>query len=200
MPRIFCSDSALPSRISFSFLSSMLCFSTSSRRCAIALEVGELDLLGPLVPLGAALHGVDLLVEGLLGLRRARRWPRPRPALVFSASSLSNVFDLASSTSSRRCTGRFLRRPTNDSSPASTSTQLSTNGTLSNSRSSIFRRRSSKNCSPMKSRSAIAITLIFAGRPASRLSSSRRLSCRHPWWRLWRVGRRAGPVIRAASV
>ena len=34
------------------------------------LEVGELDLLGPLVPLGAVLHGVDLLVEGLLGLEQ----------------------------------------------------------------------------------------------------------------------------------
>ena len=129
-----------------------------------ALDIGELDLLGSLVPFRVRLHGVDLLLESPSGQLRARRVARSSACLVFSASTLSNVLGLGFE--------RFeppVHRPlplslTNDSSPASTSTQLSTNGTLSNSRSSIFRRRSSKNCSPMKSRSAIAITLIFAGR------------------------------------
>ena len=41
MPRIFRSDSALLSRISISFLSSMICFLTSSRRWATACRLAS---------------------------------------------------------------------------------------------------------------------------------------------------------------
>ena len=150
-----------------------------------ALEVVELDLLGPLVQVGVALDRRRPACRTPSGPRRARRWPRPRPPWSRPASSLSNF--LAWLRAPRAC-GAWAAsswRLTNDSSPASTSTQLSTNGTLSNSRFSILRRRISKNCSPIMSRSAIAITLIFAGfAAASRPSSSRR-----PSWRSSAVGR-----------
>ena len=102
----------------------------------------------------------------------------------------------SSSRSSVRCLSRRLRSATNDSSPARTSTQLSTNVTLSKSRFSTFRRRSSKNCSETMSRSAMAITLIVARLRLVLLLlvllggvGSRRLGV---------AG--AGPVTRAASV
>ena len=71
----------------------MLAFSTSRRRLATSCEVGQHDLLGPLVDVGAGLGPASTcLSSGLLGRRRAAPWPRPRrpwsPSWHWSMNSL----------------------------------------------------------------------------------------------------------------
>ncbi len=96
MPRIFRSDSALPSRISISFLSSMICFLTSSRRWATDWR------LASWISLVRSSHSVRFRTEST-SLSKAL-W-QPRAALRLASSSASFVFLLRApcQTSSTCC-------------------------------------------------------------------------------------------------
>ena len=101
------------------------------------LEAHELGFLGPLIQIGPIPYLIDFFIKSTLGsLELFGGLILGFPGLFLEL--VVERFRLRLSTSSRRCAALFFRRPTNDSSPASTSTQLSTNGTLSNSRPSIF--------------------------------------------------------------
>ncbi len=124
------------------------------------LNVGELDLLGSLVPFGVRLHGVDLLLKVLLG------------GLELVAGQVLGLLGLLGKLLVKLLDLGFehvepaVHRPL----PPEPDKRLVAGQhvhAVEHERHVVelevldLPRRSSKNCSPMKSRSAIAITLIF---------------------------------------
>ena len=134
----------------------MLVFSTSSRRFSTSWAWASMMSL--------VRSSMSVRARMAATLSSSRFWALASSSLAASSADLDSAWlearnpRFCSSNRSRvRCMGRRLRRATNDSSPARVSTQLSMKVTLSKSRFSTLRRRSSKNCSEIRSRSAMTI-------------------------------------------
>ncbi len=178
--------------------SSMTGFSTSSRRWATSWRFVEHDLLGPVVQVGAALDLVDLLVEGLLGLVEL-----VLGRVLGRLGLLLELFDeflaWSSSSMSVRCLGRFFRKADERLVAGQHVDAIEHEGDVVEIEVlDLLPPQSRRTAREIRSRSAMAITLILARAASSPSCFSSFLVSASLFGRLGLGRRRSGDAGRPA--